>query len=112
MAYRKSGAGMDRRTFGKTMALAGSAAAMGFSGVVSPARAAEEDWKEWVASYYGKPIKMAVTCYNTTNPYFAPTKVGAEDAGAEDEAAAEDDGSQRRCQVKAENQSLRSGTRA
>jgi len=83
MAYRKSDTGIDRRTFGKAMALAGSAAAMGFAGGVSPASAAEEDWKAWVKSYYGKPIKMAVTCYNTTNPYFVPTKVGAEDAGAQ-----------------------------
>ena len=65
------------------MALAGSAAAMGFAGGISPASAAEDDWKSWVKSYYGKPIKMAVTCYNTTNPYFVPTKVGAEDAGAQ-----------------------------
>lgn len=74
---------MDRRTFGKVMALAGSAAAMGFAGGITRASAAEMDWKEWVKSYYGKPIKMAMTCYNTTNPYFVPTKVGAEDAGAQ-----------------------------
>ncbi len=28
-------------------------------------------------------MKIAVTCYNTSNPYFLPTKVGAEDAGAQ-----------------------------
>jgi len=41
------------------------------------------DWKAWVKKYYGKPIRMAVSCSGTTNAYFAPTKAGAEDAGAQ-----------------------------
>ena len=40
-------------------------------------------WKDWVARYYKKPVKIAVSCAGTTNPYFAPTKAGAEDAGAQ-----------------------------
>ena len=40
-------------------------------------------WKDWVAKFYNKPIKMAVSCAGTSNPYFAPTKAGAEDAGAQ-----------------------------
>ena len=46
-------------------------------------RRQKSGWKSWVASYLGKPVKIAMTCYNTTNPYFAPTKAGAEDAGAQ-----------------------------
>lgn len=74
---------LDRRSFGKLMSLAGSAAAMGFAGGITRAAAQESDWKSWVEGYTGKPIKMAMTCYNTTNPYFVPTKIGAEDAGAQ-----------------------------
>ena len=40
-------------------------------------------WKDWVTKFYGKPVKIAVSCAGTTNPYFAPTKAGAEDAGAQ-----------------------------
>ena len=74
---------LDRRTFGKMLGLAGSAAAMGTVGGITRAAAADADWKSWVQGYYGKPVKIAVTCYNTSNPYFLPTKVGAEDAGAQ-----------------------------
>jgi ABC-type sugar transport system substrate-binding protein len=74
---------LDRRSFGKLLGLAGSAAA--FSGAVGISRAAaqESGWKAWIQEYIGKPVKVAVTCYNTSNPYFLPTKVGAEDAGAQ-----------------------------
>ena len=51
-----------------------------------PAQAAAQaadDWKAWVQVYHKKPIKMAVSCAGTTNPYFAPTKAGAEDAAAQ-----------------------------
>ena len=74
-------AGVTRRAFGKMIGLAGSAVALGFAAGANQAVAAPGDWKEWVASTYGKPIKMAVSCYNTTNPYFLPTQVGALDAG-------------------------------
>jgi simple sugar transport system substrate-binding protein len=83
MSEDKAKYAFDRRSFGKLLALAGSAAAMGSVGGITRAAAAESDWKTWVQGYYGKPVKMAVTCYNTTNPYFLPTKVGAEDAGAQ-----------------------------
>lgn len=77
----KKGA-LDRRQFGKLMALAGTAAAT--AGVTTPAfAAAEPEWKAWVQKYYKKPIKMAVSCAGTSNPYFAPTKAGCEDAGAQ-----------------------------
>ena len=44
---------------------------------------ARADWKAWVSQFYKKPIKMAVSCAGTSNPYFAPTNAGAEDAGAQ-----------------------------
>lgn len=74
----------DRRTFTTLMGLATTAAAAGLGGAV-PAHAAGgvADWKDWIRSYSRKPFKIAVTCYNTTNPYFVPTKTGAEDAGAQ-----------------------------
>ncbi|HEY1885016.1 MAG TPA: substrate-binding domain-containing protein [Roseiarcus sp.] len=70
---------LGRRQLGKFLALAGAAAMTG-----QPARAQEKaDWKAWVEKFYKKPTKMAVTCPGTSNPYFAPTKAGAEDAGAQ-----------------------------
>jgi len=50
----------------------------------APAVAQEaRPWQDWVKKFYGKPVKMAVSCAGTTNPYFAPTKAGSEDAGAQ-----------------------------
>ena len=74
--------GLDRRRFGKLMALAGTAGAVALAGTPAVADTAPA-WKDWVAGYYKKPIKIAVSCAGTTNPYFAPTKAGAEDAGAQ-----------------------------
>ena len=76
---------LDRRKFGTLMALAGAAGLVGLSGGITSARAQDKAgaWNDWIKDYYGKPVKIAVTCYNTTNPYFLPTKVGAEDAGAQ-----------------------------
>jgi simple sugar transport system substrate-binding protein len=74
---------LDRRSFGKLLGLAGSAAAFSGAAGISRAAAQGSDWKAWIQEYTGKPVKVAVTCYNTTNPYFLPTKIGAEDAGAQ-----------------------------
>jgi simple sugar transport system substrate-binding protein len=73
---------LDRRGFGKLLGLAGTAGVAAMTG--SPAAAADAAvWKDWVAKFYKKPVKIAVSCAGTTNPYFAPTKAGAEDAGAQ-----------------------------
>ena len=51
-----------------------------------PARAQQAEnrpWVAWTKTFFKKPIKIAVSCYNTTNPYFTPTRYGAEDAGGE-----------------------------
>jgi ABC-type sugar transport system substrate-binding protein len=83
MSNSKGGPIVDRRTFGTLMGFAGAAAMLNI-GAATPARAqAAGAWNEWVQGYLGAPVKMAMTCYNTTNPYFVPTKVGAEDAGAQ-----------------------------
>lgn len=73
---------IDRRQFGKFMGLAGTA---GIAAMTSSAASAAEipAWKGWVSKFYNKPIKMAVSCAGTSNPYFAPTKAGCEDAGAQ-----------------------------
>jgi ABC-type sugar transport system substrate-binding protein len=75
--------GFGRRQFGKLIGLSGLAAVA--PTVVSSSAEAQQaaDWKDWTAKYYGKPIKIAISCAGTTNPYFAPTKAGAEDAGAQ-----------------------------
>ncbi len=73
---------LDRRRFGKLMALAGVAGAAA-GGTTQAAAADEPEWKAWVQHYYKKPIRMAVSCAGTSNPYFAPTKAGVEDAGAQ-----------------------------
>jgi ABC-type sugar transport system substrate-binding protein len=73
---------LDRRRLGKFLGLAGAAGAAAMTG--QPARAQQKpDWKAWVEKFLKNPIKMAVTCPGTSNPYFAPTKAGAEDAGAQ-----------------------------
>jgi simple sugar transport system substrate-binding protein len=75
--------GIDRRSFGKFIGLAGAAglaASMGATPVLAQDQA---DWKKWVEKFYKKPVKMAVSCAGTTNSYFAPSKGGAEDAGAQ-----------------------------
>ena len=64
-------------------AAAGAAAGI-LAGTAATAHAdATPPWGAWVRSYMKKPVKLAMTCYNTTNPYFTPTKVGAQDAGAQ-----------------------------
>ena len=74
--------GFDRRQFGKLLGLAGAMGAA--AAICTPALAQQaDDWKGWVNKFYGKPIKMAVSCAGTTNPYFAPVKAGAEDAGSQ-----------------------------
>ncbi|BCP55485.1 hypothetical protein K32_41020 [Kaistia sp. 32K] len=74
--------GFDRRQFGKLLGLAGTVGAA--AALSTPALAQQGgDWKNWVNSFHGKPIKMAVSCGGTTNPFFAPLKAGAEDAGAQ-----------------------------
>lgn len=72
----------DRRQFGKFVGLATTA---GIAGMAAGSATAADGpvWKDWVAKYFNKPIKMAVSCAGTSNPYFAPTKAGAEDAGAQ-----------------------------
>jgi simple sugar transport system substrate-binding protein len=73
---------LNRRGFAKLMSLAAAAGAVTAS--QNPAAAeTTAAWKEWVTKFYRKPIKIAVSCAGTTNPYFAPTKAGAEDAGAQ-----------------------------
>jgi simple sugar transport system substrate-binding protein len=73
---------IGRRQFAKMVGLAGAAGAAAALTGAGAARAAD-DWKTWVQAYHKKPIKMAISCAGTTNPYFAPTKAGAEDAAAQ-----------------------------
>ncbi|HWA80987.1 MAG TPA: substrate-binding domain-containing protein [Acetobacteraceae bacterium] len=72
----------DRRGFLRGSAAGAAAGFLGASARQARA-AATPPWAAWVRSYMKKPIKLAMTCYNTTNPYFTPTKIGAQDAGAQ-----------------------------
>lgn len=81
MQFRKPGT-FDRRQFGKVLGLASAGGVATMTGAPVEAQPAQ-DWKGWVAKFFGKPVKMAVSCAGTTNPYFAPLKAGAEDAGAQ-----------------------------
>lgn len=73
---------LDRRQFGKFMGLAGTAGIAAMA--ASPAAAQDAPvWKDWIQKYYPAPVKVAISCAGTSNPYFAPTKAGAEDAGAQ-----------------------------
>jgi simple sugar transport system substrate-binding protein len=82
MTDHKDETSMGRRQFAKMVGLAGVAGAAAALSGAGAAQAAD-DWKTWVQAYHKKPIKMAVSCAGTTNPYFAPTKAGAEDAAAQ-----------------------------
>jgi simple sugar transport system substrate-binding protein len=82
MTDHKDQTTMGRRQFGKMVGFAGAAGAVAALSAPGAAQAAD-DWKTWVQAYHKKPIKMAVSCAGTTNPYFAPTKAGAEDAAAQ-----------------------------
>src|SRR6476659_4795760 len=73
---------LDRRQFAKLMGLAGSSGIAALTASPAASQAAEP-WKEWISKYYNKRVKIAVSCAGTTNPYFAPTKAGVEDAGGE-----------------------------
>ena len=65
------------------LGLAGAAGAATLGGAAGPRAQSAPAWKDWVGNFYKKPIKIAVSCAGTTNPYFAATKAGAEDAGAQ-----------------------------
>lgn len=72
----------DRRGFLRGSAAGATAGILGAS--AHPAQAdTAPPWAGWVQSYAKKPLKLAMTCYNTTNPYFTPTRIGAQDAGAQ-----------------------------
>lgn len=73
--------GMDRRQFARLLGLAGAAGIATAAGTQVARAEDAPEWKTWRDSYYDKPIKMAVSCAGTTNPFFAPLKAGAEDAG-------------------------------
>lgn len=82
MTENNQSAGLGRRQFGKLLGLAGTLGAA--TAMTTPALAQQAgDWKNWVSGFHGRPIKMAVSCAGTTNPFFAPLKAGAEDAGAQ-----------------------------
>ena len=84
MMDAKDSGRFDRRQFGKLLGLAGVGGVAAMTGASAEAQQAQ-DWKGWVAKFFGKPVKMAVSCAGTTNPYFAPLKASAEDAGAQPE---------------------------
>lgn len=78
--------GMLSRRRGAMVGVMASAAALWATAKSSSSRAQQVDnrpWSTWTRSFFKKPIRIAVTCYNTTNPYFTPTRYGAQDAGGE-----------------------------
>ncbi len=73
----------DRRGFLGGVAAGTAAGALLGRTLPAQAQCAAQPWVAWTNSYLKKPVKIAFSCYNTTNPYFTPTKVGAQDAGAQ-----------------------------
>ncbi|CAB3792735.1 sugar ABC transporter substrate-binding protein [Pararobbsia alpina] len=70
----------DRRGFLQGAAAGAAAGILG----VGAARADEtRPWAAWVRSYMNRPVKLAMTCSNTTAPYYTPTRAGVQDAGAQ-----------------------------
>lgn len=77
------GVGMSRRRLlASTGAAAGTAALWGRADI-SVAAQSDTPWVDWVKSFKTDPIKMAVSCFATANPYFYPSSVGTTDAGAQ-----------------------------
>jgi ABC-type sugar transport system substrate-binding protein len=70
----------DRRGFLRSTA---AGAAAGILGAGAPRADETPPWVGWVRSYMKKPVKLAITCYNTTAPYYTPTRIGVQDAGAQ-----------------------------
>jgi hypothetical protein len=58
---------LNRRRFGKLLGLAGTAGVAAVTGTPVAAQGAAQ-WKDWVAKFYKKPVKIAVSCAGTTNP--------------------------------------------
>jgi simple sugar transport system substrate-binding protein len=83
MTEDKSSMQLERRNFAKFLGVAGAVGAATLGGAVTARAADAPAWKDWVGTFYKKPVKVAVSCAGTTNPYFAATKAGAEDAGAQ-----------------------------
>jgi simple sugar transport system substrate-binding protein len=74
---------LERRNFAKLLGVVSAVGAATLGGTAPAAAAHAPAWKDWIATFYKHPIKIAVSCAGTTNPYFAATKAGAEDAGAQ-----------------------------
>jgi simple sugar transport system substrate-binding protein len=77
---------INGRRRGVIKGMAAGAAALWAVGQAVGAEAKTEaprPWISWTKSFFKKPIKIAVSCYNTTNPYFTPTRYGVLDAGAQ-----------------------------
>jgi simple sugar transport system substrate-binding protein len=70
----------DRRGFLQGAAAGAAAGILG----AGAARADEtRPGAAWVRSYMNRPVKLAMTCSNTTAPYYTPTRLGVQDAGAQ-----------------------------
>lgn len=74
---------MSRRDFGKSLGLAGIGAAGATLAGGAPALASGRSTtsSSWAEGYLDAPLKFGVSCFNTANPFYAPVKAGAEDAG-------------------------------
>lgn len=82
--------GTSRRRF---LAGSGAAAAAAFGlaacggnkaegGATAGASSGDQPWANWVTSFRTAP-KIAVSCFATANPFFAPCKVAAQDAAGQ-----------------------------
>ena len=69
---------ITRRGFAKAFGAAGAAAMVG---TAAKAGGHGTTSSEWAESYLGEKLKFGVSCFNTANPFYAPVKAGAEDAG-------------------------------
>ena len=77
---------MKSRRRGVIQGMAAGAAtflAAGQSEAVAAPMQVQRPWLAWTKSFFKKPIKIAASCYNTTNPYFTPTRYGVLDAGGQ-----------------------------
>jgi simple sugar transport system substrate-binding protein len=50
---------------------------------VAAAHASPPPWVNWVKSFEKKPVKIAVSCFGTLNPFFTPSRVATADAGGQ-----------------------------
>jgi simple sugar transport system substrate-binding protein len=77
---------LSRRSMLKAAGVAGVGATLlpnMANAAVAATDASSPPWVSWVKSFETKPVKIAVSCFGTLNPFFSPSRVATKDAGGQ-----------------------------